>query len=72
MSATGYDLITEEMWREALDRIEALEAALEKSVKLQSHYAGLLNAYDGGRRLQFANADAWITRLAALDKDTGK
>src|ERR1044071_4528446 len=33
-----------------------LEGALEESVKLQSHYASLLNMYDGGRRLTFPSA----------------
>jgi hypothetical protein len=40
-----------------------LHAALEESVKLQSHYAELLNMHDGGHRLTFADADAWLTRL---------
>ncbi len=34
-------------------RIEELRAALEQSVKLQAHYAGLLNQYDGGHRKAF-------------------
>lgn len=48
-----------------LDRaeIKRLRHSLEESVKLQSHYAGLLNAYDGGKRMQFIDSDAWITRL---------
>ncbi len=41
-----------------------LQAALEESVKLQSHYARLLNAYDGGQRLTFVDADSWLARLA--------
>lgn len=44
---------------------EWLRNALAESVKLQSHYASLLNQYDGGRRLQFSNGDAWIERLRA-------
>jgi hypothetical protein len=40
-----------------------LRAALEQSVKLQSHYAHLLNDYDRGSRLTFEDADAWIARL---------
>lgn len=44
------------------------KAALEESVKLQSHYAGLLNAHDGGERIQFPNTDAWIERLETLGK----
>lgn len=37
--------------------------ALEESVKLQSHYAELLNMHDGGARLTFADAQAWMDRL---------
>lgn len=40
-----------------------LEKALAESVKLQSHYAGLLNEYDGGKRLQFDSHAAWMNRL---------
>jgi hypothetical protein len=43
-----------------------LYEALEESVKLQSHYAMLLNMHDGGERIGFANAEAWLTRLATL------
>ena len=37
--------------------------ALEESVKLQSHYAELLNMFDNGQRLQFKNANEWLLRL---------
>ena len=47
-------------------RCAALREALDESVKLQTHYAELLNMYDGGRRIGFASADEWIARLAAL------
>ena len=40
-----------------------LRIALEESVKLQSHYASLLNMHDGGQRMPFANANAWMDRL---------
>jgi hypothetical protein len=46
---------------------EVLEA-LEESVKLQSHYAGLLNQYDGGERRSFADGMAWILRLRECKK----
>jgi hypothetical protein len=49
-----------------MDRFERVEAALSESVKLQSHYARLLNQYDGGTRLQFANAQDWLDRLTVL------
>ena len=50
-------------------RVAKLEEALQQSVELQSHYAELLNMHDGGHRLTFANAEAWLDRLAVL-KDT--
>jgi hypothetical protein len=37
--------------------------ALIESVRLQSHYAMLLNIYDGGERKQFSCAAEWIERL---------
>jgi hypothetical protein len=48
-------------------QLQTLQNALEKSVKLQSHYAELLNMYHGGERLQFADAAAWIQRLDDLE-----
>lgn len=44
-------------------RLDELKKALEESVRLQSHYAGLLNMYDNGERREFENAQAWIDRL---------
>ena len=49
-----------------MDRKDEIEAALEESVKLQSHYATLLNGWDGGQRMTFPSASAWMTRLAML------
>jgi hypothetical protein len=49
---------------ELLERIELLKA-LRESVALQSHYAELLNAYDGGERRTFT-ADTWLERLREL------
>lgn len=46
-------------------RVEGLEKALASSVELQSHYAALLNQYDGGARKTFT-AEQWIERLASL------
>lgn len=40
-----------------------LVKALEESVKLQTHYAELLNMHDGGERIGFKSVDAWIDRL---------
>lgn len=47
--------------------LDQLKIALQESVKLQSHYGQLLNAYDGGTRLKFDSAEEWIKRL----KQTG-
>jgi hypothetical protein len=35
-------------------------------VKLQSHYAGLLNGYDRGERRPFSTPEAWIARLREI------
>jgi hypothetical protein len=40
--------------------------ALNESLKLQSHYAKLLNAYDGGERMTFKNIEEWSERLVEL------
>ncbi len=42
----------------------AMREALDESVKLQSHYAELLNQWDGGQRIIFKDAAEWMTRLA--------
>jgi hypothetical protein len=55
-----------EVIRFAVRHGQMMRRALEESVKLQSHYAELLNAYDGGERLTFASAEEWIERLVAL------
>ena len=49
-----------------VDRVLRYEEALEQSIKLQSHYAGLLNMHDGGNRLRFDDAVAWLARLDEL------
>jgi len=58
--------LAQTLMREAAAALAAQASALEESVKLQSHYAGLLNQYDGGRRLQFKNAGEWIERLKVV------
>jgi hypothetical protein len=40
-----------------------LRLALEESVKLQSFYAKHLNIWDGGKRIGFKDAAAWVGRL---------
>ena len=46
--------------------IERLREALEHSVRVQSHYAWLLNMCDGGQRMRFDDADTWLNRLKEL------
>ena len=46
--------------------IVELRHALAESLKLQSHYASLLNAYDGGKRMEFATPEDWIKRLVTV------
>lgn len=52
------------------DRLTAqkIERALRESVKLQSHYAKLLNMHDGGLRKEFTMTE-WLDRL---DETMGK
>lgn len=45
---------------------ERYKAALAESLKLQSHYAGLLNQYDGGKRIQFSGVEQWLERLKTV------
>ena len=40
-----------------------LQKALDESVKLQAHYANLINMHDGGQRRVFKTSDEWIARL---------
>jgi hypothetical protein len=54
--------------RQLQERQAVLENALTESVKLQSHYAKLLNMHDGGERIGFKNAEEWIARLQVLAK----
>lgn len=53
----------ESILRDATKLITTLDAALLSSLKLQSHYARLLNQYDGGKRKGFNTVDEWIERL---------
>lgn len=45
-----------------------VKIALEESVKLQGHYADLLNMHDGGERMIFKSATEWIERLREIGK----
>lgn len=42
--------------------------ALEESVKLQSHYAELINMHDEGERMTFKNAKEWLLRLRRMEE----
>jgi len=53
---------------EAKAEIRDLWAALDESVKLQSHYAMLLNMHDGGERIGFEDGQAWVDRLIRIGK----
>lgn len=46
--------------------------ALEQSVKLQSHYATLLNMHDGGKRTPFKDANEWLHRLREVEQKEKK
>jgi hypothetical protein len=46
--------------------------ALEESIKLQAHYARILNMYDGGKRIEFRNASDWLHRIRKLDSQKEK
>ena len=50
-------------YEQSADSAHELMLALIESVKLQSHYAGLLNMHDGGERMQFSCPAEWIERL---------
>ena len=52
--------------RTSADRIADLLGALEELVKLQAHYAKLLNMQDGGQRIAFESAEQWLARLKEL------
>lgn len=47
--------------------LEATEYALDESLKLQTHYAFLLNGYDGGKRREFPDIQSWLARLKELE-----
>lgn len=49
-----------------------LRTALAKSLKLQSHYATLLNSLDGGERMTFASVEAWLARLYELEQQKAR
>ena len=53
-----------------VEQEERIRIALDESLKLQSHYAELLNAHDGGHRIPFNSIDEWLARLRQTGKVT--
>lgn len=49
--------------------IALLRYALDKSVRLQAHYATLLNQWDGGNRRIFAGSYEWLKRLEEMGRN---
>lgn len=47
--------------------VNKLKIALKESLNLQSHYALLLNQYDGGARMTF-DSPTWLERLRRLGR----
>jgi hypothetical protein len=45
-----------------------LRRALKRSLRLQAHYAMLLNMHDGGQRMIFTEIDQWLARLREVDE----
>jgi len=55
--------LAETIEKSKTDRTARYAIALEESLKLQGHYAELLNQYDGGERMIFKTIKEWIERL---------
>jgi hypothetical protein len=52
--------------------MDELFIALKESLKLQKHYALLLNQYDGGNRIVFSSVEDWVARLRKVGTLTPK
>lgn len=52
-----------DLMRAIAENLETTDFALRESVKLQAHYAFLLNGWDGGKRIVFTSAEEWIERV---------
>lgn len=54
-------------WKEAYEALAEqageVNIALVESVRLQSHYASILNGWDGGERRTFSCIAEWVERL---------
>ena len=62
----------EEVAAMAETEMKLLRSALTESVRLQSHYAKLLNGYDDGERMTFADVDEWMERLKEIGLSDGR
>ena len=63
----GSDVISDQGVWEFGPRLEPGDyEAFRELVKLSSHYARLLNDYDGGCRLTFKTPEEWIGRLREI------
>jgi hypothetical protein len=67
--ANKTDAVTTWNKRETMFAYDETNTALYESLRLQSHYAELLNMYDGGERRQFSTVDEWITRLREIKRN---
>ena len=54
------------------ERLERLRDGLKESLKLQSHYARLLNQYDGGERKGFGTIKEWLDRIDEVKENVKK
>lgn len=52
--------------------LDEVYTALQELVKVQAHYAHLLNTYDGGERREFKSAMEWILRLREVKENDRK
>ena len=67
VATSQYDAQYRSMAAEILALREA-KAALDECIKLQAHYAQLLNMHDGGGRHSFKDSDEFIARMRELSK----
>jgi len=56
----------------SLPTYDELRIALDESVRLQAHYAKLLNMHDAGKRMIFPTTALWLLRLRETGFIQGK
>lgn len=57
---------------ELREQVARLTQALTESVKLQAHYAELLNMHDGGKRTVFTSIEQWLQRVTEIKARAGQ